>query len=398
MRKWLLLLATSVILLGLYVPCASAQAPVTLNKSDYYITVLQDGRLRVKWELTFTEHESGRDRIRELAPLDSPHTLLESYGTGPDGRFGVSLQPTGVPNVYAAVFTQRTTINAQYTITVRYEVDRSVFDPTTIDGEDYRVIGWASGQWELAIEVLSATFVLPIELPADITKPEQVTDAVVNQAGVKVGDLSTFNRWVYFPTPDETTGKNWLSIYVEQKAVPIRGQIRPPFYLRASVIPTTRETVIPIRPTPGATSVIPGGLTSGDSRTTLALVCCVGLGIGLLVVLIIVWALRRRKPKKSVYEPPEIEIETFETPGVVPDLSAIETAFYIGNSARTVTLIVLALSNRGVVNIVNRNPLQLEVLKSDEPVRSSRLALCDLTARVIKTGLGLLGMETVEQM
>ena len=37
-------------------------------------------------------------------------------------------------------------------------------------------------------------------------------------------------------------------------------------------------------------------------------------------------------------------------------------------------------------------------LKSDEPLRSSRLALCDLTARTIHTGLDLLGIETVEQM
>ncbi len=38
------------------------------------------------------------------------------------------------------------------------------------------------------------------------------------------------------------------------------------------------------------------------------------------------------------------------------------------------------------------------VLQSDEPLRSSRLALCDLTARTIKTALDLLGMETLEQM
>ncbi len=38
------------------------------------------------------------------------------------------------------------------------------------------------------------------------------------------------------------------------------------------------------------------------------------------------------------------------------------------------------------------------VLKADEPIRSSRLALCDLTARTIRTALGLLGIETVEQM
>ncbi|HEX8236902.1 MAG TPA: arginine--tRNA ligase [Abditibacteriaceae bacterium] len=38
------------------------------------------------------------------------------------------------------------------------------------------------------------------------------------------------------------------------------------------------------------------------------------------------------------------------------------------------------------------------VLKSDEPQRSSRLALCDLTSRVLKQGLSLLGIETIEQM
>jgi arginyl-tRNA synthetase len=38
------------------------------------------------------------------------------------------------------------------------------------------------------------------------------------------------------------------------------------------------------------------------------------------------------------------------------------------------------------------------VLKADPAVRDSRLALCDLTARVLKQGLETLGIETVEQM
>ena len=39
------------------------------------------------------------------------------------------------------------------------------------------------------------------------------------------------------------------------------------------------------------------------------------------------------------------------------------------------------------------------VLKaSDEITRNSRLALCDLTARVLKQGLEALGIETIEQM
>ncbi len=38
------------------------------------------------------------------------------------------------------------------------------------------------------------------------------------------------------------------------------------------------------------------------------------------------------------------------------------------------------------------------VLIAAEPDRTSRLTLCDLTARTIQTGLGLLGIETLEQM
>ena len=38
------------------------------------------------------------------------------------------------------------------------------------------------------------------------------------------------------------------------------------------------------------------------------------------------------------------------------------------------------------------------VLKAEEPSRASRLALCDLTARVLKQGLEALGIETLEQM
>ena len=38
------------------------------------------------------------------------------------------------------------------------------------------------------------------------------------------------------------------------------------------------------------------------------------------------------------------------------------------------------------------------VLSSPEPLRTDRLKLCDLTARTIAKGLGLLGIETAERM
>ena len=38
------------------------------------------------------------------------------------------------------------------------------------------------------------------------------------------------------------------------------------------------------------------------------------------------------------------------------------------------------------------------VLKAEEKIRDSRLLLCDLTARILKQGLDVLGIEVVEQM
>ncbi|MEG4345969.1 arginine--tRNA ligase [Microcoleus sp. A003_D6] len=41
---------------------------------------------------------------------------------------------------------------------------------------------------------------------------------------------------------------------------------------------------------------------------------------------------------------------------------------------------------------------QCPVLKAEEPLRTSRLILCDLTARTLKLGLGLLGIQVLERM
>ena len=45
-----------------------------------------------------------------------------------------------------------------------------------------------------------------------------------------------------------------------------------------------------------------------------------------------------------------------------------------------------------------RSTSTVPVLKADEPLRSSRLALADLTARTLAHALGLLGIDAPEQM
>ena len=48
--------------------------------------------------------------------------------------------------------------------------------------------------------------------------------------------------------------------------------------------------------------------------------------------------------------------------------------------------------------LFNRFYDQVPVLKAQEPYRSSRLALCRLTADTLRLGMGLLGLPTLERM
>jgi arginyl-tRNA synthetase len=48
--------------------------------------------------------------------------------------------------------------------------------------------------------------------------------------------------------------------------------------------------------------------------------------------------------------------------------------------------------------VFNRFYDQVPVLKAEEPARTSRLALCRLTADTLRLGLGLLGIPALERM
>lgn len=78
------------------------------------------------------------------------------------------------------------------------------------------VTAWTPPQWALPIEEQVVTLILPIELPADVDTPEEVTSDLVDQTRLYVDQeaVGQFDRWVYYPTPDEASGKNWLSIYI----------------------------------------------------------------------------------------------------------------------------------------------------------------------------------------
>ena len=205
-------------------------------------------------------------------------------------------------------------------------------------------------------------FILPLALPEGVTEAEQVTDAIVNELGVVVNDTQAFDRWVYFATPDEASGRSYLSIMTREDNVAPESGLIPQFFLPGESITVERGTPIPFdqpQPTPAVTQPV----TLADWLRN-PLVMGLAIIITIFVLVVIIRASRRRKAKPT-YMPPEIEVETFQTEGVVPDLNAIETAFYMGNSTKTLALIVLSLEQKGIVDIVNRNPLQMQIIDKD---------------------------------
>ncbi|MBC7257569.1 MAG: hypothetical protein H5T66_15835, partial [Chloroflexi bacterium] len=175
-------------------------------------------------------------------------------------------------------FAKSTERNGQYTIQVRYTVDRSVFEATTYNGQPYRAIGWAPFEWALPIVRQEIRYILPVELPAHITQPEQVTEGIVQATGLVVNNANAFDRWVYFPTPDEKTGKVWLSIFVAKNNLPPETSMVPQFFLPASAITTTRETPIPLyTPTPQATPRPVDLIGTVREMLNSPITCCTGI-------------------------------------------------------------------------------------------------------------------------
>ena len=126
------------------------------------------------------------------------------------------------------------------------------------------MIGWAPFEWALPIQRQELRYILPIELPEGVVEAEQVTDGIVDATGLLTSDLSSFDRWVYFATPDEESGKSYLSIFVRKDDLAPQTEFVPTFFLPGGTITVTKETPIPLNtlaPTPTPAGF--GGL-SGD--------------------------------------------------------------------------------------------------------------------------------------
>ena len=221
------LLLTSVLLLLIGAPVLAAPTIPTINNQ---VTVLSDGTLNVRYQLTFLENES-RNKITTLGPFDPGHQMLEAKLDYGGGSTPIDLVSQG-DNKYTANFGMSTQPGETYTVTLRYQVNRPL-DATNVNDQPYRVFAWSPPEWALPIGEEIVTVITPIELAADITQPEQVTNSIVEKAGLleNASNKAAFDRWVYYPTPDSASGKNYLSLYISKKNLPANGKFPVNFFI-----------------------------------------------------------------------------------------------------------------------------------------------------------------------
>ena len=166
MRRIPLRVCIALVVLGLFVTGvdgARAAGPPVITKVQSQVSVLQDGMLDIKYDLTFRETES-RSGITTMGPFDSGHEIVEST-VEHDGQMSVVEMSAKGSGFYSGDFGFDTSPGVDYTVHVRYRVPYAL-DETTINGEPYRVLEWSPIEWNLEIGEQIATLILPIELPS----------------------------------------------------------------------------------------------------------------------------------------------------------------------------------------------------------------------------------------
>lgn len=344
------------------------------------ITLRQNGSQKVRYHFRMLE-ESTRTLLRSIGPFDAGHSISSSewkISGGPS--IGIRLTAhSSLPNCYQVDLNEATVSGKTYEMTVDYAVNTGEISAKSLNsrpGEKYISFRWFAPKWARPITKQIITVITPIELPSSIKAAEDINNSVMDPTGVVLPDdeKAKFDRAIFYPTPDEKSGRTWLSLHLESTDVPKQTSFGIRFYMPAryfTLAGLKQEESEPEDP------------QAAFERTSKRLSNIVDLIQASILLVIAVmfftflyktlynplrsaWAQMFPKipeiPEDTVYEAPEIEIENFSVPGRAPDLDQIESAFFLGNTGKIIPMIVQRLEKKGVVRIVNRSPLQVEIL------------------------------------
>ena len=199
--SWLPSLLGLALLLAGGLPARVRAAPVELLLSDSQAFLQDDGGMDVIYTLRFRELES-RSAIRKVGQFYQPLVFTRAWIEGGGSRATASLTSLG-GGYYRVEFPGLTTRRGQvYRLVLHLRLYRRFADPTSAGDQQLLAVWFNPVRWELPVEKSVIRLVLPLELPAGLEKPEDITPQMVDALGVQTNaaNLAQQDQWAWVYT------------------------------------------------------------------------------------------------------------------------------------------------------------------------------------------------------
>jgi hypothetical protein len=174
-----------------------AAAPVELLEADNQVFVQDNGAVDVIYSLTFLDNE-GRTQIRKVGQFYEPVHFTRGFLNGEGGPQPVTTQNVG-GGYYRVDFTSSTRAGQQYTLELHFRSNHRFADPTESEGRQLLAVWFNPVRWSMPIGRSVVKLVLPLALPAEVARAEDITSAMVDGLGVVTdpGSLVEQDHWAF---------------------------------------------------------------------------------------------------------------------------------------------------------------------------------------------------------
>jgi hypothetical protein len=243
-------------------PATGYSDPVDLLDADTQAFVQDDGAMDVIYTLRFRDNE-GRAAIRRIGQFYEPvHFTASWLEAGPD-QVPVTMSPAG-GGYYQAAFATPTAAGGEYALVLHYRSSYRFADPTQRGDQALLAVWFNPVRWNMRVPRSVLKLVLPLTLPAEVQRHEDITPAMVDGLGVVTDPASVAAQahWAYVYTDYHDTRR--LTVFAEARDLAAQQVHGVRIYLPASALPglAATRTTDPVAPPP---TLLPDGTPSPDT-------------------------------------------------------------------------------------------------------------------------------------
>ncbi|HHQ47552.1 MAG TPA: hypothetical protein ENK19_01535, partial [Acidobacteria bacterium] len=231
-RGWVLVVA---LCWAVALATAVHAGPVDLMLADSQVFVQDNGAADVIYTLRFRDNQ-GRSVIKKIGQFYEPVHFTRATIEGEGLAGTVTMEALG-GGYYRAELPGRTRAGKMYTLELHFRSNHRFADPTTRDGRKLLAVWFNPVRWGLPVERSVIKLVLPLELPAEVKRHEDITPAMVDRLGVVTDPsiLAAQSHWAFVYT--DYRGKRRLTLYAEKTGLPSQGTHLVRVYIPAAALP-----------------------------------------------------------------------------------------------------------------------------------------------------------------